>query len=140
MLGAAVAVLPVADSQARQLVTLVAHDLRSTADAHNTAEVLIAVSPYVSTVRELAAVVDDAALVMDLLRAGGRALAAAAELGIHPNTLRYRLGRIRDIGEIDLDDRDERLALMVELRLSPTDDRGQSAEPRIYGSGVTGPA
>lgn len=51
-----------------------------------------------------------------VLDTGGRAL-AAAELGIHPNTLRYRLGRIRTIGEIDLDDRDERPALMVQLRL-----------------------
>jgi hypothetical protein len=50
---------------------------------------------------------------------------AAAELGIHPNTLRYRLRRLATVGRISLDDPDERLVAEVQLRvheLEPLDD------------------
>jgi PucR C-terminal helix-turn-helix domain len=43
--------------------------------------------------------------------------AAAARLHVHPNTLRYRLKRIRELAPIDLDDGDQRLAAWLELRL-----------------------
>jgi hypothetical protein len=43
--------------------------------------------------------------------------AAAAALHIHPNTLRYRLGRAQQIAEVRLDDPEERLALMLLVRL-----------------------
>src|SRR5262249_42104646 len=42
---------------------------------------------------------------------------AARRLGIHPNTLRYRLRRAREIAGLNLDDRDERLDLLLQLRL-----------------------
>jgi hypothetical protein len=42
---------------------------------------------------------------------------AAARLHVHPNTLRYRLRRIRELAPIDLDDSDQRLATWLELRL-----------------------
>jgi sugar diacid utilization regulator len=42
---------------------------------------------------------------------------AAAALNVHPNTFRYRLRRLREIFEIDLDDPDERLVIELQLRL-----------------------
>lgn len=42
--------------------------------------------------------------------------AAAAELHIHPNTLRYRMRRLADVVELDLDDPEARLALRLQLR------------------------
>ena len=43
--------------------------------------------------------------------------AAAAALHVHPNTLRYRLNRAQQIADIRLDDPEERLALMLLIRL-----------------------
>ncbi|MGO1972094.1 MAG: PucR family transcriptional regulator [Propionibacteriaceae bacterium] len=43
--------------------------------------------------------------------------AAAAKLFIHPNTLRYRLQRIADIGPLDLTDNHARFAAMLQLRI-----------------------
>ena len=43
--------------------------------------------------------------------------AAATALHVHPNTLRYRLGRAQQIADIRLDDPEERLALMLLVRL-----------------------
>jgi DNA-binding PucR family transcriptional regulator len=45
--------------------------------------------------------------------------AAAARLHIHPNTLRYRLRRAQEIAHVRLDEPEERLALMLLLRLIP---------------------
>ena len=45
--------------------------------------------------------------------------AAASGLHIHPNTLRYRLRRAQEIAGVELDDPEERLALMLLLRLIP---------------------
>jgi sugar diacid utilization regulator len=45
---------------------------------------------------------------------------AARRLHIHVNSLRYRLRRIVDITEIDLDDPDVRLAIGLQLRLDDT--------------------
>ncbi len=47
----------------------------------------------------------------------GDAVAASARVHVHPNTFRYRLRRIRELGGIDLDDADSRFAAMLELRL-----------------------
>jgi len=47
----------------------------------------------------------------------GEQQAAARRLGIHPNTLRYRLDRIREISGAELDDPDTRLNLAVALRV-----------------------
>jgi DNA-binding PucR family transcriptional regulator len=42
---------------------------------------------------------------------------AAKRLRVHPNTLRYRLDRIREIGGFDLEDAETRLNLAVALRV-----------------------
>jgi purine catabolism regulator len=47
----------------------------------------------------------------------GEQQAAARRLGVHPNTLRYRLDRIREISNADLDDAETRLNLAVALRV-----------------------
>jgi DNA-binding PucR family transcriptional regulator len=61
--------------------------------------------------------------LVDTLRAwldalGDVALAAAA-LHIHPNTLRYRLRRIAEVGEMDLGDPEARFAAQLQLRIIP---------------------
>jgi hypothetical protein len=52
------------------------------------------------------------------LEAGQNVQSAAERLHVHPNTLRYRLRRIREHAPIDLDDPDQRLATWLELRLN----------------------
>jgi hypothetical protein len=47
----------------------------------------------------------------------GDAISAARALHVHVNTFRYRLRRISEVGEVDLDDPDTRFALLLELRL-----------------------
>jgi purine catabolism regulator len=47
----------------------------------------------------------------------GEQQAAARRLSVHPNTLRYRLDRIREISGADLDDAEIRLNLAVALRV-----------------------
>jgi hypothetical protein len=51
------------------------------------------------------------------LRHMGRLRLAAVELGIHRNTLEYRVGRIAQLAETDLDNADNRLALELGIRL-----------------------
>lgn len=52
------------------------------------------------------------------LRALGDTAAAAARLNIHPNTLRYRLRRARELFGVDLADADGRLLADIGLRLA----------------------
>jgi DNA-binding PucR family transcriptional regulator len=47
----------------------------------------------------------------------GDVVAAAHSSYVHPNTFRYRLRRLADVGGIDLGDPDERFAAMLQLRL-----------------------
>jgi DNA-binding PucR family transcriptional regulator len=49
------------------------------------------------------------------LRHPGDPRAAAKELRIHPNTLRYRMRRMLEFTPLDLEDPDVRLALIVQL-------------------------
>jgi hypothetical protein len=49
------------------------------------------------------------------LRHPGDPRSAARELGIHPNTLRYRMGRLTELVDVDLADPDVRLALLAQL-------------------------
>ena len=44
---------------------------------------------------------------------------AAAAVHVHPNTFRYRLGRLTEIGGIDLDSPEARFAAMLQLRVLP---------------------
>ncbi|WP_344865485.1 PucR family transcriptional regulator [Amycolatopsis ultiminotia] len=53
------------------------------------------------------------------LDAFGDVVAAAAKAYVHPNTFRYRLRRLAEVGEIDLDDPEQRFAAMLQLRLLP---------------------
>lgn len=50
------------------------------------------------------------------LDAFGDVVAAAASLNVHPNTFRYRLGRLVELAGINLDDPDERLITHLQLR------------------------
>jgi DNA-binding PucR family transcriptional regulator len=58
------------------------------------------------------------------LRHMGRFRTAAAELGIHRNTLEYRVGRIAQLAEMDLENADNRLALELGIRLLELEGAG----------------
>lgn len=47
----------------------------------------------------------------------GDNISAATSLHVHPNTFRYRLKRVSEVSGMNLDDRDERLSLMLQFRL-----------------------
>jgi DNA-binding PucR family transcriptional regulator len=57
------------------------------------------------------------------LDAFGDVTAAAESLFLHPNTFRYRLRRVADVGEIDLADPEQRFVAMVQLRVLGPDAR-----------------
>ncbi|MFG3102249.1 PucR family transcriptional regulator [Streptomyces sp. NPDC048182] len=51
------------------------------------------------------------------LDAFGDVIAASASVFVHPNTFRYRIRRVAEVGEIDLQDPSARFAAMLQLRL-----------------------
>jgi DNA-binding PucR family transcriptional regulator len=51
------------------------------------------------------------------LECWGDVAATARLLGLHPNTLRYRVRRIVELSGLDLGDPDERLAAELQVRL-----------------------
>ncbi|WP_046495776.1 PucR family transcriptional regulator [Streptomyces odonnellii] len=53
------------------------------------------------------------------LDAFGDVATASAAAYVHPNTFRYRLRRLAEVGGINLEDPDERFAAMLQLRLHP---------------------
>ncbi|MBJ7608321.1 MAG: helix-turn-helix domain-containing protein [Candidatus Dormibacteraeota bacterium] len=53
----------------------------------------------------------------EYLDAFGDLKRAARQLEIHPNTIRYRLRKLGEVSGIDLDDAEERLSLLLQLRL-----------------------
>jgi hypothetical protein len=53
------------------------------------------------------------------LDAFGDVAAASAAVFVHPNTFRYRLRRLAEVGGLDLTDADARFAAMLQLRLLP---------------------
>jgi hypothetical protein len=53
------------------------------------------------------------------LDCGGDIGEAARRVGVHPNTMRYRVRRLREISGLDLDDPDERLVTELQLRAGP---------------------
>ncbi|WP_239152713.1 PucR family transcriptional regulator [Virgisporangium aliadipatigenens] len=63
------------------------------------------------------------ACLVDTLRAWldafGDVIAASAALYVHPNTFRYRLRRLAEVGGIDLTDPEARFAAMLQLRIVP---------------------
>jgi len=54
---------------------------------------------------------------------------AAASVHVHPNTFRYRLRRLAEVGGIDLGDPDARFGAMLQLRLNGRPDRGAPPAP-----------
>jgi hypothetical protein len=58
-----------------------------------------------------------AASITAWMDALGNVTEAAQRLGVHPNTLKYRLRRARELFGLDLDDPDERLSCWIQLRL-----------------------
>ena len=54
----------------------------------------------------------------------GDVTAAAAACFVHPNTFRYRLRRVAEVGRLDLDDPDARFAVMLEIRTLPGREPG----------------
>ncbi|MEU8824562.1 helix-turn-helix domain-containing protein [Streptomyces sp. NPDC048636] len=59
--------------------------------------------------------------ILAFLNAFGDVRAAAAELHVHPNTLRYRIRRAEELTGLDLTRADQRLLAMLQLRLPPTE-------------------
>jgi hypothetical protein len=51
------------------------------------------------------------------LDAFGDVIAAAESMFVHPNTFRYRLRRLTEVGELDLTDAEQRFAVMLQLRV-----------------------
>ncbi len=51
------------------------------------------------------------------LDAFGNVIEAAQAMWVHPNTFRYRLRRVAEVGQLDLDDGDTRLSVMLQLRV-----------------------
>ncbi|MEU2231449.1 PucR family transcriptional regulator [Streptomyces vietnamensis] len=51
------------------------------------------------------------------LDAFGDVITASASVFVHPNTFRYRIRRVAEVGEIDLQDPSARFAAMLQLRL-----------------------
>ncbi|MFI5704052.1 PucR family transcriptional regulator [Streptomyces xanthochromogenes] len=69
------------------------------------------------------------------LDAFGDVIAASAGVFVHPNTFRYRIRRVAEVGRIDLQDPSARFAAMLQLRLMAMDGGGTRAE----GTGHTTP-
>jgi hypothetical protein len=79
-----------------------------------------------------------------LCRPGGRKT-LAYELGVHPQTVSYRIARLRDLFGGALDDPDQRFELELALRLQPlvspsrVQPRAQPASPRVARAGERRP-
>ncbi|MYS93836.1 MULTISPECIES: PucR family transcriptional regulator [Streptomyces] len=58
--------------------------------------------------------------LLTYLNSFGDIRAAAAQLHVHPNTLRYRLRRTEELTGLDLSRPDQRLLAMLQLRLPPS--------------------
>lgn len=58
------------------------------------------------------------------LDAFGDVTAAAEALYVHPNTFRYRLRRVAEVGELNLADPEQRFVAMLQLRVLGRPDRG----------------
>lgn len=63
------------------------------------------------------------------LRWMGKLRAAAADLGVHRNTLEYRIGRITELSGMDLGDPDNRLALELGIRILELGPQAGEAHP-----------
>ncbi len=99
-----------------------AEDVRYALDALRVVDAVAALSPSATdAVRELLAYeaehgTDLPRTVAVHLAFFGDAAATARHLGVHPNTLRYRLRRVRELFGLDLEDPDVRLLTELGLR------------------------
>ncbi len=59
---------------------------------------------------------DYSSSVVAWLDAVGDIASAAHQLGVHPNTLRYRLRQVDELFDITLDHPDDRLSVWLQLR------------------------
>ncbi|WP_051797509.1 PucR family transcriptional regulator [Streptomyces sp. NRRL S-337] len=71
------------------------------------------------------------------LDAFGDVIAASASVFVHPNTFRYRIRRVAEVGQLDLQDPSARFAAMLQLRLMGP---AVSGGARAGGTGPTLPA
>lgn len=62
------------------------------------------------------------------LDAFGDVIGASASVFVHPNTFRYRIRRVAEVGQIDLQDSSARFAAMLQLRLMDDDSGGARPE------------
>ncbi|MGV9867146.1 PucR family transcriptional regulator [Rhodococcus koreensis] len=60
--------------------------------------------------------------LLEWLESFGDVNRASAALHVHPNTFRYRLRRVREMLDVDLDDPDVRFRLLVQLRIARASD------------------
>ncbi|MFG3280491.1 PucR family transcriptional regulator [Streptomyces sp. NPDC048111] len=58
------------------------------------------------------------------LDAFGDVITASASVFVHPNTFRYRIRRVAEVGQLDLQDPSARFAAMLQLRLMSLTGRG----------------
>lgn len=56
-----------------------------------------------------------------LVEAQGDPVEAGRRLGVHENTVRYRLRKMAEITELPLDDARKRLAMMIDLAVADND-------------------
>jgi DNA-binding PucR family transcriptional regulator len=63
------------------------------------------------------------------LDAFGEVPVAAARISVHPNTFRYRMRRLVELFDLDLDDPEERLVLELQLRLLAVDGPPEGPAP-----------
>ncbi|MFJ1562067.1 PucR family transcriptional regulator [Streptomyces mirabilis] len=69
------------------------------------------------------------------LEAFGDVIEASAAMYVHPNTFRYRLRRLVEVGDIDLTDAKSRFAAMLQLRLWPQEE-GQAEDEQVIHAGL----
>ncbi|MEU6819063.1 helix-turn-helix domain-containing protein [Streptomyces atriruber] len=70
------------------------------------------------------------------LDAFGDVIGASASVFVHPNTFRYRIRRVAEVGQIDLQDPSARFAAMLQLRLMGLYDGG--GKPKSVGEPKSG--
>jgi DNA-binding PucR family transcriptional regulator len=68
------------------------------------------------------------------LRSPGQRKTIAHELGVHPQTVGYRMARLRELFGAELDDPDRRFELELALRVEPYAQLAADAEPRALTS------
>jgi DNA-binding PucR family transcriptional regulator len=81
---------------------------------------------------------DYAASVVAWLDAVGDMGKAASQLGVHPNTLRYRLRRVGELFDVSLEDADDRLSIWLQLRLAATPRTLDESTGQRRGPGYAG--